>query len=57
MNKKPKKIFSKGIRKNWIHMNDINNLKITDEVIKKQTVPHNSLSKPKNDGDPKFLIP
>jgi hypothetical protein len=57
MNKKPKKIFSKGVRKNWIHMNDINNLKITDEVIKKQTVPHNSVSKPTNDGDPKFLIP
>jgi hypothetical protein len=57
MNKKPKKIFSKGVRKNWIHMNDVNNLKITDEVIKKQTVPNNFVSKPTNDGDPKFLIP
>jgi hypothetical protein len=57
MNKKPRKIPSKGERRNWTPVNAFVSVKLTDEVVKAQTRAHKVVSGTTRNGSAKVLIP
>lgn len=57
MNKKPRKIPSKGERRNWTPINDFVSVKLTDEVVKVHTRALKVVPSTSRNGSSKVLIP